>query len=104
MSAAKADTATTGDIERVLLDLARARGPRKTICPSEVSRALAGKDEKAWRLLMQPVKRVATRLAREGRVELRRKGRPVDPDALRGIYRIAIAPAHANPDTTNGDQ
>ena len=90
-----------------MLDLAAARGPEKTICPSEVSRAIAGPDEKRWRLLMAPVKTVATRLACEGRVELRRKGKPVDPAALRGIYRIAIVPGHQRPEhetNTNGDE
>lgn len=84
-----------------MLDLAAARGPQKTICPSEVARAIAGPDEKKWRLLMAPVKRVATRLAGEGRIELRRKGKPVDPAALRGIYRIAVTAE--NETNTNGD-
>lgn len=75
-----------------ILSLAAARGPTKTICPSEVARDIAGSNEKAWRLLMKPVRAQAITLARAGRVELRRKGRPIDPDDFKGIYRIAIKP------------
>jgi hypothetical protein len=38
---------------------------------------------------MQPVRRVAVRLMKEGRAVILRKGRPVDPDDFRGVYRIA---------------
>ena len=41
---------------------------------------------------MKPVRAEAVRLTEEGRVVLRRHGRPVDPHDLRGIYRTAIAP------------
>jgi hypothetical protein len=39
---------------------------------------------------MQPIRRVAVRLMKQGRVVLLRKGRPVDPDDFRGVYRIAF--------------
>lgn len=83
----------TADPERLgarILDLAAARGPDKSICPSEVARDLAGSNEKEWRLLMKPIRQAAVRLALEGRVELRRKGHAVDPEDFRGIYRITI--------------
>lgn len=72
-----------------ILALAGSRGPTKTICPSEVARDIAGSNEKAWRLLMKPIRARAVALARAGRVEIRRKGKPVDPDDFRGVYRIA---------------
>ena len=78
-------------LRETILRLAGARGPEKTICPSEVARELLGSDEKAWRLAMKPVRAEAVRLAEEGQVVIKRKGRPVDPHDFRGIYRIAIA-------------
>ena len=67
------------------------RGPDKSICPSEVARALAPTEE-AWRRLLGPVRATAIRLAREGRVEVLRKGKPVDPEAeIRGVIRLRIA-------------
>lgn len=76
------------DIARTMLDLVAARGPGKTICPSEVARSLGGPHPPGWSPLMAPVRRVAVALMKEGRVVIRRKGRPVDPNDVRGIYRI----------------
>lgn len=70
--------------------MARARGAGKTICPSEVARSIAGPDEKTWRHLMKPIRTEAVRLVREGRLRILRKGRDVDPDDFRGIYRLAV--------------
>ncbi len=75
-------------IETALLTLVAKRGAGKTVCPSEVSRYLAGSDETKWRLLMKPVRAVAVRLANEARVVIRRKGKPVDPDDFKGVYRV----------------
>ena len=60
-----------------------------SICPSEAARALApagAPDD--WRPLMGPVRRVAAGLAREGRIDILRKGKPIDPEALRGVIRL----------------
>lgn len=92
---------TEATIEATLLRLVRERaaaGADRTICPSEVSRALEGRDEKRWRLLMKPVRRVAVRLARAGTIEIRRKGRPVDPSNFKGIYRIGLPNTPAGAD------
>ena len=78
-------------LRATILALAAARGPSKTICPSEAARALAGPDETAWRLLMKPIRAEVVRLAEDGLVTIKRKGRAVDPRDFKGIYRIAIA-------------
>ena len=76
-------------LEETLLALVAARGAGKTICPSEVARALGGPHPDGWSPLMKPVRRIAVRLVKEGRVAILRKGRPVeDPDTFRGIYRL----------------
>jgi hypothetical protein len=77
-------------IETVMLALARERGPGRTISPSEVARAIGGDRPEGWGPLMQPVRRVAVRLMKEGRVVITRKGRAVDPDDFKGVYRIAV--------------
>jgi len=68
------------------------RGAEKSICPSEVARALAV-EEDAWRRLLGPVRAAALRLSREGRVEILRKGKPIDPqeEAVRGVIRLRAA-------------
>ena len=87
MTAIKADDTA---IEETMLGLVAERGAGKTICPSEVARALGDPRPDNWSPLMQPVRRVAVRLAHAGRVSILRKGKPVDPDDFRGIYRLAL--------------
>ena len=78
-------------LRATILALAAERGAGRTICPSEVARHLRGSDETAWRLLMKPIRAEAVRLADEGRLVIRRKGKPVDPHDFKGIYRLSIA-------------
>jgi hypothetical protein len=77
-------------IEATILRLCAERGAGKSICPSEVARAIAGPDETVWRLLMHPVREAAFRLAREGRLQVLRKGRPIAPEQARGVIRLAL--------------
>ena len=78
-------------IEETMLRLVSERGADKTCCPSEIARALGGPHPDGWSPLMQPVRRVAVRLTKEGRVQIIRKGKPVDdPDDFRGIYRLSL--------------
>jgi hypothetical protein len=78
------------DIEDKILALAGERGPDKTICPSDAARAIGGPHPDGWGPLMIPVRRVAVRLAKEGRVVIYRKGKAVDPDSFKGVYRIGL--------------
>ncbi len=71
-------------IEAEILALTEARGPDKSICPSEVARAL----DEDWRRLMTEVRRGAVRLAEAGRIEILRKGKPIDPASIRGVIRL----------------
>ncbi|WP_439580400.1 DUF3253 domain-containing protein [Elioraea sp.] len=73
-----------------ILRLCAERGAGRSICPSDVARAIAGPDETRWRLLMHPVREAAFRLAREGRIQVLRKGRPIPPEQARGVIRLAI--------------
>lgn len=77
-------------IRAAILTLLGERGPDKTICPSEAARHLAGKDEKVWRQLMKPVREVSVSMAKEGIIDIRRKGRTVDPGDFRGVYRLGF--------------
>ncbi len=76
-------------IEATILDLVAARGIEKSICPSEVARALRpGPQQDGWQSLMTPVRQAAIRLARAGRIDILRKGRPVAPEDVRGVIRL----------------
>ncbi|MCW8085415.1 DUF3253 domain-containing protein [Sabulicella glaciei] len=75
-------------IRAEILRLAGDRGADRSICPSEVARALA---PEAWRPLMHRVRREAAALATEGQMEILRKGKPIAPEAMHGVIRLRIA-------------
>lgn len=79
-------------IKNTILDMAAARGEDKTICPSEVARAMFGSD---WRKEMQAVRDAAFDLARENQVIVMQKGKKVERENLKGPVRIKII----NPET-----
>ena len=73
----------TDRIRAAILDLALARGRGKSLCPSEVAKALAPD----WRPLMAEVRAVASQMpeivATQGGVE-------VDPVTARGPIRLRL--------------
>ncbi len=76
-------------LEAAILAQATAAGPEKSICPSEVARAMAPED---WRPLMTATRRAALRLHAEGRIAILRKGKPVAAQDVRGVIRLRIIP------------
>ncbi len=75
----------SADVIRVaLLDLVAQRGPDKTICPSEVARALNAEN---WRSLMPVVREVGQQLVAEGHIVVTQKGQVVDPKHASGPIR-----------------
>ncbi|CAH1660021.1 conserved hypothetical protein [Hyphomicrobiales bacterium] len=76
------------DLEKAMLDLAARCAPGKTFDPTDVARAIAGASPDSWGRIMQPVRRMAVRLAEEGRLVIYRKGKPADPADFKGVYRL----------------
>ena len=77
---------TPADIAAEILRQTEARGTGKSICPSEVARALAPDD---WRPLLAPVRRAAAALSDAGQVLILRHGKPVPASEMRGVIRLA---------------
>ena len=78
-------------IEDAIFALLAEREPSKTICPSEAARsAWTGPEPDGWRELMPQVRAIAVGLARSGRLVITRKGKPADPDSLKGVYRLCL--------------
>jgi len=74
-------------LDEIMLRLVAERGAGKTICPSEVARTLRSEN---WQGLMGEVCARAVKLARAGQLTIYRKGKPADPDAFKGIYRLGL--------------
>ena len=73
----------------LLAALARAEG--KTLSPPELAQEIAEADR--WHDLLMPIRRTAVKLALDGRLVIYRKGKPVDPNDFRGVYRLGL-PRH----------
>lgn len=85
-------------LRTTILDLLAALEPGKSISPFDAARALVGSDERQWSRLMKPLRAIAVDMAKAGEIEIRRKGKPVDPSNFRGVYRLAL-PASGTTDT-----
>ena len=66
------------------------RGEGRTVCPSEVARALAGDDD--FRPLMPHVRDAAATLADRGEIAVTQRGRPVDARTASGPIRLGRPP------------
>ena len=81
---------TDEELAETILTLVAERGDGRTLGPMDVARALGGDHPDGWGPLMQPIRRVAVQLMKDGRLVITRKGRPVDPDDFRGVYRLRL--------------
>jgi hypothetical protein len=81
---------TDNELADTILRLAIERGDERTLGPMDVARALGGDHPDGWGPLMQPIRRIAVQLMKDGRLVITRKGRPVDPDDFRGVYRLRL--------------
>ena len=69
--------ASYSTIDRSIIDLTRARGRDKTVCPSEVARAVSAAD---WRQSMEEVRQRARHLAKSGHIDITQGGHAIDPE------------------------
>lgn len=82
------------ELRQEILRIAAARGPEKTLCPSDAARSIGGD---TWRLLMPDARRIAFELAGEGLVDVTQHGEPVSGPDVRGPIRIRLRPVHDTP-------
>ncbi|MEM7754415.1 MAG: DUF2256 and DUF3253 domain-containing protein [Planctomycetota bacterium] len=74
-------------LEAAILELIAARGPGKTICPSEAARAV---DADGWREHMEPARAAARRLVAQDKAQIFQKGKLADPSTARGPIRVGL--------------
>jgi hypothetical protein len=83
-------------VARALLDLLDEAKPGGTVAPDAVARAIGtararpGDGPNAWRRYLPAVRQQALHLARRGRIEIVRKGKPVDLADFRGVVRYRL--------------
>jgi hypothetical protein len=77
----------TRSIEDAIFEILSARAPGASITPEEAARAA---DPEGWRSNIAQVRATAVGLARQGRLVITRKGKPVDPETFKGVYRLRL--------------
>ncbi|MFN5081289.1 MAG: DUF3253 domain-containing protein [Brevundimonas sp.] len=78
------------DMEAVILEVVSTLAPGKSVSSEEVARAA---DPENWRRLTGHVRGAAKGLARQGRIVILRHGKPADPEAFKGVYRLRLPDA-----------
>jgi hypothetical protein len=76
---------TDRELEAAITAVLDRRGRGKSICPSEVARAL----DDDWRPLMPEVRRVAQGMAAKGQLRVTQNGKRVAAQAARGPIRLS---------------
>ncbi len=78
---------TDKKISDEILEMLLRRDAGKTICPSEVARALF---PDGWREEMDHVRSVAKELVKSGKIVITQAGQEVDPDDFKGAIRLLL--------------
>src|SRR3954464_715368 len=63
-------------------------GAHATLSAPEIAHAIQPDGD--WHGLLVPIRRAAVALAQSGRLVIYRKGKTVDPDDFRGVYRLGL--------------
>ena len=74
-------------IEDAIFDLLKDKAPGKSISPEDVAKAV---EPERWSRLFGHVRTTAVNLAREGRIEILRHNKRVDPENFKGVYRLRL--------------
>jgi len=91
------ETAKDDPVAQAILALLAGGAPGASFSLMDAARAYADtrcrpKDgPELWRRYMNAVRQQAVHLARQGRIEILRRGAPVDPDDFKGVVRLRLA-------------
>lgn len=78
------------EVRETILALCRATGPEGRVRPEDIAIVILPNH---WQTLTKRIRLASRQLAREGMVDILRKGEPVDPGDFKGVYRIRITEA-----------
>lgn len=81
-----------------LLDRLQSHAPR-SMTPEELARAASIETPQAWRAILPRMRRLVIALSVAGKIDILRKGKPVDPLQLKGVFRLRFKPLPKNSDS-----
>ena len=74
-------------VRDAILTLTAECGAGKTVSAEQAARAVS---EENFLRVLKDVRAEAVRLAKVGTITIYRKGKPVDPDTFKGVYRLGL--------------
>ncbi len=91
------ETEKLDPVAAAILEVVAGLGEGKSACPTDVARLLAERRRRAgdppelWRRYLQAVNQQARFLARQGRIDILRRGERQDPHApIKGVIRLSL--------------
>jgi len=93
---AAGEIARDDPVAEAILALLNAGEPGASVSLMDVARAYADSRRRPkdgpelWRRYMNAARQQAVHLARQGRIEILRKGKPVDPNDFKGVVRLRL--------------
>ena len=80
------------DAQSIIMSMLSSLGPQASINPNAVAQQITEeKEAQRWRRNLPKVKQAALHLARIGEIDILRKGKPVEPQGLKGVYRLRLS-------------
>ena len=79
--------AMTDPIEAAIAEKLSKLAPGKSIEPADVAKEL---QPEQWQRMLPKVKAVALGMMRQGRLTITKKGKPIDPAAMKGVIRLRL--------------
>ncbi len=78
-------------VEDTLLEMLSQVPQGESISPNDVAKRICVIGDKTrWQRELPKVRAVAINLARAGRIEVTRKGKPIEPEGFKGIYSLRL--------------
>ncbi|MDC7683419.1 histone H1/H5 family protein [Asticcacaulis sp. BYS171W] len=83
-------------VEELIVELLTDLKGNDTLSPNQVAKTI---NEENWRRQLPQVRAAIQKLVDEGKIEVIRKGKVVDFEGIKGIYRVRLA--QATPDVSD---
>ncbi|NQW09563.1 MAG: DUF3253 domain-containing protein [Alphaproteobacteria bacterium] len=79
-------------LKPIILKLCAGSGRARSIDPTAAARAAGGDptDGITWRVVVRAVRQAAAELVDDGKLQVLRKGKPVDIRTVKGVIRLAL--------------
>ena len=74
-------------VVEVIIQLCAAAYPDNQVRPEDIAMMLYPED---WQSILKRIRLTARQLAEMGHIDILRKGKRVDPDDFKGVYRLSI--------------